>query len=255
MTYPISQSDSTDLLIRVHNVTKVYGALHALDRISFTIGRGEWVAVMGPSGSGKTTLLNLLGAMDHPSDGEVFVTGVPLHSLDQRRATVFRREHIGFVFQQFHLVPYLTALENVMLAQYFHSMVDEEEAVAALEKVGLGDRLTHLPAELSGGEQQRVCIARALINEPELILADEPTGNLDEANEDIVMELFEKLHSNGHTILMVTHDPVIGERADRQLRLEHGRLAGSNGRDEKLAARTRHRLVTSSPGTAEGTCA
>jgi putative ABC transport system ATP-binding protein len=221
-------------LIRVQNVTKTYGTLHALDRVSFEIQSGEWVAVMGPSGSGKTTLLNLLGAMDHPSSGEIVVAGVALHDLDQKEATVFRREHIGFVFQQFHMVPYLNALENVMLAQYFHSMADEEEAAAALRRVGLGDRLNHLPCELSGGEQQRVCIARALINEPELILADEPTGNLDEANERIVMGLFEELHRNGHTILMVTHDPAIGSKADRQLFLEHGRLVRQERRGEGL---------------------
>jgi ABC-type sulfate/molybdate transport systems ATPase subunit len=136
----------------------------------------------------------------------------------------YRAEKIGFVFQQFHLVPYLTALENVMLAQYFHSLTDEKQAAESLTRVGLGDRLTHLPAQLSGGEQQRVAIARALINQPKLILADEPTGNLDEANEAIVLQIFRELHRAGHTILMVTHDPDIARQADRRIELAHGRL-------------------------------
>jgi energy-coupling factor transporter ATP-binding protein EcfA2 len=136
----------------------------------------------------------------------------------------YRAEKVGFVFQQFHLVPYLTAVENVMLAQYFHSVTDEQQASDALQRVGLGDRLTHLPAQLSGGEQQRVAIARALINEPKLILADEPTGNLDEVNEAIVLQIFRELHNAGHTILMVTHDPDIARQADRRIELAHGRL-------------------------------
>jgi energy-coupling factor transporter ATP-binding protein EcfA2 len=136
----------------------------------------------------------------------------------------YRAEKIGFVFQQFHLVPYLNAVENVMLAQYFHSVTDESQAADALRRVGLGDRLTHLPAQLSGGEQQRVAIARALINQPKLILADEPTGNLDEPNETIVMEIFRELHRAGHTILMVTHDADIARQADRRIELQHGHL-------------------------------
>jgi putative ABC transport system ATP-binding protein len=133
------------------------------------------------------------------------------------------------VFQQFHLIPYLTALENVMLAQYFHSMADEAEARAALETVGLGERLQHLPAQLSGGEQQRVCIARALINQPKIVLADEPTGNLDAANEEMVLEIFRRLHALGHTLIVVTHDPSVGGLADRLIVLEHGRVAPHPG--------------------------
>ena len=139
--------------------------------------------------------------------------------------TVIRRDKIGLIFQQFHLVNYLTALENCMMAQYYHSMPDEEEAMAALEAVGLQDRAKHLPSQLSGGEQQRVCIARALINHPALILADEPTGNLDEKNEYIVMDIFEKLHNAGSTIIVVTHDPEVGDEAERMIVLEHGRIA------------------------------
>src|SRR5881394_4186298 len=150
---------------------------------------------MGPSGSGKTTLINILGGLDTLSSGRVIVDGVDLAKLSENDLVRYRAEKVGFVFQQFHLVPYLTALENVMLAQYFHSVTDEKEAVESLKRVGLADRLEHLPSKLSGGEQQRVAIARALINQPKLILADEPTGNLDEANERIVIEIFRKLHN------------------------------------------------------------
>src|SRR5437899_10831758 len=160
-----------------------------------------------------------------PTAGRVRVDGTDVGKLDERQLTRYRAEKIGFVFQQFHLVPYLTTLENVMLAQYFHSITNEAEAAAVLRRVGLGDRMTHLPAQLSGGEQQRVAIARALINQPKLILADEPTGNLDEANEQIIVNLLRELQAAGHTILVVTHDPMIGRLADRRIELAHGRLA------------------------------
>src|SRR5579864_7965406 len=208
----------------ITSLTKTYGALRAVDALSFSIERGEWVALMGPSGSGKTTLINILGGLDTLTSGGVVVDGVNLAKLSEGELVRYRAEKIGFVFQQFHLVPYLTAVENVMLAQYFHSVTDEGQATQALQRVGLGERLTHLPAQLSGGEQQRVAIARALINQPKLILADEPTGNLDEVNEAIVLEIFRELHSGGHTILMVTHDPDIARQADRRIELAHGRL-------------------------------
>jgi len=170
--------------VEVQGLTKRYGTeVLALNRVSFNIRKGEWVAAMGPSGSGKSTLLNILGCLDTPDEGIVAVGGEALTNFSAAERARFRSERIGFVFQQYHLVPYLTALENVMLAQYFHSMADEAEAADALRRVGMGDRLTHLPSQLSGGEQQRVCIARALINQPDLILADEPTGNLDAVNE------------------------------------------------------------------------
>ncbi len=208
----------------LESLTKQYGALRAVDALSFAIEPGEWVALMGPSGSGKTTLINILGGLDTLTSGRVIVDGTDLAKLAESQMVRYRAEKIGFVFQQFHLVPYLTALENVMLAQYFHSVTDEKQAEQALRRVGLGDRLTHLPAQLSGGEQQRVAIARALINQPKLILADEPTGNLDEANEAIVLQLFRELHGAGHTILMVTHDPDIARQADRRIELAHGHL-------------------------------
>jgi putative ABC transport system ATP-binding protein len=196
----------------------------ALQRVSFAIPRGEWVAAMGPSGSGKSTLLNIIGCLDTPTEGCVLVDGHDLARLSAAERARFRAERIGFVFQQYHLVPYLTALENVMLAQYFHSLADEAEAAEALRRVGMGDRLHHLPSELSGGEQQRLCIARALINQPSLILADEPTGNLDEVNEAIVLSLFADLHREGRTVLLVTHDPEVARLAERRLELHHGRL-------------------------------
>jgi putative ABC transport system ATP-binding protein len=208
----------------IESLAKKYGSLRAVDGLSFSIAPGEWVALMGPSGSGKTTLINILGGLDTLTTGRVIVDGVDLAKLGESEMVRYRAEKVGFVFQQFHLVPYLTAVENVMLAQYFHSVTDEGQANGALQRVGLGDRLAHLPAQLSGGEQQRVAIARALINEPKLILADEPTGNLDEVNEAIVLQIFRELHNSGHTILMVTHDPDIARQADRRIELAHGRL-------------------------------
>jgi putative ABC transport system ATP-binding protein len=212
-------------LVEIENLRKEFGNVRALDGVSFRVEAGEWIAIMGPSGSGKTTLINILGGLDSPTAGRAWVDGTDVARLDESGLTRFRAEKIGFIFQQFHLVSYLTAVENVMLAQYFHSTTDEKEARAALERVGLGDRLEHLPAQLSGGEQQRVAVARALINQPKLILADEPTGNLDEANERIVLRLLRELHVEGHTILMVTHAPPIGQLADRRIDLAHGRLA------------------------------
>jgi len=212
-------------LVQVDDLRKEFGNVRALAGVSFSVEAGEWIAIMGPSGSGKTTLINILGGLDMPTAGQAVVDGVDVARLDEAGLTRFRAQKIGFIFQQFHLVPYLTALENVMLAQYFHSTTDEKEAERALERVGLGDRVEHLPGALSGGEQQRVAVARALINHPKLILADEPTGNLDEANEETVIQLFKKLHQEGHTILMVTHDPSIGNLADRRIEFAHGRLA------------------------------
>ena len=212
-------------LIEIEELSKSYGELRALDRVSLTIEEGEWVAVTGPSGSGKTTLLNVLAGLERPSSGNVRVGGTELGGLRGRQLVLFRRRSVGLVFQQFHLLPYLDALENVMLAQYVHSMTDAAEAAEALRRVGLGNRLRHLPQHLSGGEQQRVAIARALINHPRVLLADEPTGNLDGVNEAVVMSLLADLHRRGHTLVLVTHDPAIAARADREVRLEHGRVA------------------------------
>jgi putative ABC transport system ATP-binding protein len=220
-------------MIRLKNVVKAYPAkaeangavISALDNISLEVAPGEWLAIMGPSGSGKSTMVNLIGCLDRPTSGEILLDGQNVAGIAASELNRVRAEKIGFIFQQFHLVPYLTALENVMLAQYFHSMTDQQEALEALARVGLKDRAHHLPAQLSGGEQQRVCIARALINDPKIVLADEPTGNLDAQNEEIVLRLLRELHQQGRTIVMVTHDPVVARLADRRIELHHGRIA------------------------------
>jgi putative ABC transport system ATP-binding protein len=214
--------------IELKNVTRIYKSnveVRALDDVSLTVAPGEWLAIMGPSGSGKSTLVNLLGCLDQPSSGEIWIHGANVSEMSAAELNRFRAEKIGFIFQQFHLIPYLTSLENVMLAQYFHSMTDKEEALAALERVGMKERADHLPSQLSGGEQQRVCIARALINDPHIVLADEPTGNLDAQNEEIVLRQLRELHAQGRTIIMVTHDPAVARLADRLLELHHGKIA------------------------------
>ena len=211
-------------LLELNNVSKIYGELHALDKVSLKVEKGEWVAIMGPSGSGKSTMMNIIGALDKASSGEVLLDGTDIEKLSPKALTDIRRDKIGLIFQQFHLVSYLTAVENVMLSQYYHSIPDEKEAMEALERVGLSDRAKHYPSQLSGGEQQRVCVARALINYPEIILADEPTGNLDEANEEIVVELFRKLHEEGTTMIVVTHNPEVAEVAQRTIVLRNGKF-------------------------------
>ena len=223
--------DNREVLLEVKNVSKIYGDLHALKEVNFQVRKGEWVAIMGSSGSGKSTMMNIIGCMDKPSIGEVILDGQNIPKESQNSLTKVRREKIGLIFQQFHLIPYLTALENVMVAQYYHSIPDEQEALQALERVGLKDRAKHLPSQLSGGEQQRVCIARALINSPEIILADEPTGNLDEVNEKIVIEILKQLHKEGSTIIVVTHDLEVGDVAERKIILEYGKIV--NDIDQK----------------------
>lgn len=209
-------------IIKISHLCKNFGEVKALQDINFSVLQGQWLAIMGPSGSGKSTLLNILSLMDEQSSGEYFLDGTNVQSLDESAKIKIRREKIGLIFQQFHLIPYLNALENVMLAQFYHSSVDEEDARAVLEKVGLAHRLKHLPSELSGGEQQRLCIARALINNPELLLADEPTGNLDEANEKIVLNLLKQLKNEGKTIVLITHNETLGKQADMMMILRHG---------------------------------
>ena len=217
-------------ILKLVDVSKIYGELKALDKINLSVEKGEWIYIMGPSGSGKTTMMNIIGAMDKPSLGEVILDGEDIAKKSPKELTVIRRDKIGLIFQQFHLVNYLSALENVMMSQYYHSMPDAQEAMEALAAVGLADRAKHLPNQLSGGEQQRVCIARALINHPTILLADEPTGNLDEKNEYIVLDIFEKLHNAGSTIIVVTHDPEVGEESERMITLEHGKIT----KEEKM---------------------
>ena len=211
-------------VIQTVHLYKRFGTVTALDDVNIAVARGEFVAIMGSSGSGKTALMNILSCLDTSTEGQVLLNGTDAAALDEEARRAFRARTIGLVFQQFHLLPYLTACENVMLAQYYHSVTDKTAALAALERVGLAHRSDHLPKQLSGGEQQRVCIARALINEPEILFADEPTGNLDAENEQTVLRIFAELHAQKRTIVMVTHNPDLGAKTDRIIRLQHGRI-------------------------------
>lgn len=214
------------MLLSLSHVSKVYGSLRALDDVSLEVPRGEWLSIVGSSGSGKTTLMNIIGCLDTPTSGTVLLEGRDLAAMDAAQLTQVRKNVVGLVFQQFHLVPHLTAVENVMVAQYYHSKTDRAEALEALAAVGLADRANHLPSQLSGGEQQRTCIARAIINRPTLVLADEPTGNLDETNEQLVLDIFRRLHADGTTLVVVTHDAEVAACGQRQILFDHGRLVG-----------------------------
>jgi ABC-type lipoprotein export system ATPase subunit len=221
-----------DAMIQVRDLRKTYQMgeidVPALRGVSFSIRRGEFVAIMGPSGSGKSTLMNLLGCLDTPSAGQYILDGLPVEQLDRNLLAAVRNRKIGFVFQQFNLLPRQTALENVALPLVYLGGVPGEErrerAQAVLEQVGLGDRLDHRPKELSGGQQQRVAIARALITKPALLLADEPTGNLDSRSSQEIMALFEELNGQNNTIVVVTHEPDIARHARRVLTVHDGLL-------------------------------
>ena len=216
--------ENDHMLLELDHISKIYGDLHAVDDLSLTVPQGQWLAIVGSSGSGKTTLMNMIGCMDTPSKGSVMLEGRRLEDLNARQLADVRKNMIGLVFQKFYLVPHLTAVENVMVAQYYHSVVDEKQAMEALERVGLKERAHHLPGQLSGGEQQRVCIARALINCPKLILADEPTGNLDSKSGLAVMELLSQLNAEGTTIVMVTHSQHDAQMASRIINLFDGQV-------------------------------
>lgn len=234
-----------EMLLTLDHVSKIYGSLRAVDDLSLTVPQGEWLSIVGSSGSGKTTLMNIIGCMDSPSKGSVALQGRKLEDLNAGQLADVRKNVIGLVFQKFYLVPHLTAVENVMVAQYYHSVVDEAQAMEALERVGLKDRAHHLPSQLSGGEQQRVCVARALINCPKLLLADEPTGNLDEKNEQIVLDLFKQLHKQGTTIIVVTHDSLVAQCADREIMLNHGVLVGERWNND--SARKAYEAIGGKP--------
>ncbi|EPI49168.1 ABC transporter ATP-binding protein [Gardnerella vaginalis] len=233
------------MLLTLDHISKIYGSLRAVDDLSLTVPEGEWLSIVGSSGSGKTTLMNIIGCMDSPSKGSVSLQGRKLEDLNAGQLADVRKNVIGLVFQKFYLVPHLTAVENVMVAQYYHSVVDEAQAMEALERVGLKDRAHHLPSQLSGGEQQRVCVARALINCPKLLLADEPTGNLDEKNEQIVLDLFKQLHKQGTTIIVVTHDSLVAQCADREIMLNHGVLVGERWNND--SARKAYEAIGGKP--------
>ena len=216
-------------IIKLHNIKKYYDEnTHVLENLNLVINKGAWTSIMGPSGSGKTTLLNIIGCLDSTTAGSVFINGTDVTTLNQVQLTRFRRENIGLIFQQYHLVSYLTALENIMMAQYYHGFIDESKATEVLKRVGLGHRLDHIPSHLSGGEQQRVCIARALINDPKILLADEPTGNLDQKNGEIVLKLIKQLHEEGHTIILVTHNPDIAKLGQRIITVIDGKICADS---------------------------
>jgi putative ABC transport system ATP-binding protein len=228
------QPEETPPAVETDDLRKTYGAgetaVHALDGVSMTVAAGEMVAIMGPSGSGKSTLLHLLGALETPSGGRIALAGRHYEGMGEKQLTLLRRETIGFVFQFFNLLPALTAEENVILPALIAGRRDPETRARAselLDRVGLTARASHLPAELSGGEQQRVSIARALLLEPELVLADEPTGNLDSRSSAEVLELLRELNAGeGHTIVLVSHDPGAAATAERVIFLRDGRVAG-----------------------------
>jgi putative ABC transport system ATP-binding protein len=218
-------------IIETNALTRNYGDICALKPLDLLVPEGEWLTVMGHSGSGKSTLLNMMGGLDRPSGGSLRVGGEDLLALSEDGLARFRRGFVGIIFQQHHLIPYLTAVENVMMAQYFHSVPDEAEARLALERVGLGHRLKNRPGELSGGEQQRVCIARAIINSPKLLLGDEPTGNLDHNSTVMVMELLKELRNEEKfTVIMVTHNQEVASWGDRTIYLDDGLLV----REERI---------------------
>ena len=221
-------------MFHLHEVTKTYcrrqHEVVAFKAASLDIAQGEYVAVVGPSGSGKTTLLSMLGGMLSPDAGKVWFDGESLYDLPIAARTQRRRERIGFVFQTFNLVPYLTALENVSVPLFLSGVAKSEQrdrAVALLEQVGLGNRIDHKPSELSTGQQQRVALARTLANNPRLILADEPTGNLDPTSREAVLSMFDQFVNEGRTIVMVTHDPGAADRAGRRLYLNEGEVTES----------------------------
>lgn len=226
-------------LIEIQGMTKVYGmdeaTVHALAGVDITVDKGEFIAIMGHSGSGKSTLMNILGCLDRPTSGTYIFDGRDVSRLNRNELAEIRNQKLGFIFQSFNLLPRLSALANVMLPMLYNMEEDisdeetEKRAIASLQAVGLGDRLHHHPNQLSGGQQQRVAIARALVNNPPLILADEPTGNLDSRSSVEIMEILHHLHRNGATIVMVTHEPDIAEHAGRVVCVKDGMIL-SDGR-------------------------
>ncbi len=235
---PLLQADRA--IIEARGLVKTYrlggSVVRALDGVNLTVERGELMAVMGRSGSGKTTLLNVLGGLDRPDAGQVVIDGVDIARLNGRRLPQLRRQKVGFVFQEFNLIPTLTALENVELPLRYARVARGERrrrALEALALVGMADRARHRPSQLSGGEQQRVALARALVNRPAIVLADEPTGELDTYTAAQVMELVQRLNREaGQTFIIVTHDPAIAQRCRRVVRMEDGRIVSDERRDE-----------------------
>jgi putative ABC transport system ATP-binding protein len=237
-TTQVSGSEAKPIVVEgpvaeLQHVSKVYGSgdtlVRALDDLCLTVERGDYLAVMGTSGSGKSTAMNILGCLDRPSSGSYRLNGVPVESLDDDALADLRNRELGFVFQQFHLLPQISALDNVMLPMIYAGVPTEERrerARQALERVGLSNRLDNRPNQLSGGQQQRVAVARAIINRPAMLLADEPTGALDSRTTAEVLAIFDDLNGQGITILLVTHEQEVGDRARRVVHFRDGRLAG-----------------------------
>jgi len=224
-------------VIETRNLTKVYAEgsqaeVVALNAVNLSIARGEFVAIMGPSGSGKSTLMNLIGCLDTPSSGSYWCDGVDMATLDKAELAVLRRDTIGFVFQGFHLLPRMSALDNVAMPLGYANVppaARRERALALLDAVGLGARAQHRPSELSGGQQQRVAIARALVHQPQVLLADEPTGALDSRTSEEILALFRQLRDNGHTVVLITHDAEVARHAERVCVMRDGCLHEENG--------------------------
>lgn len=239
----MSQNNQYSPLIQIENMTKVYQmgdiAVHALRGISLEVQAGEYVAIMGASGSGKSTLMNMIGLLDRPTSGSYKIRGIESSTLSKGQLADLRNREIGFVFQQFNLLPRINAHRQVELPLFYAGVPGRqrrEMALAALERVGLGDRANHRPDELSGGQQQRVAIARALVNQPSLLLADEPTGALDSKTSVEVMTLFEELHAQGLTVIVVTHDPLVAQRARRVVSLSDGKVISDRPNGHQLVA-------------------